>query len=131
VNELQRKQFGEYLRGLRAETQLTQKSASEQAGISAPYLSQLERGERNPPSQKVLTKLAAVYQSPPEELWHKADRVDSAENPPSYALIRGLLHQLPQSGQWTQQRRDQWLGAVTANIDFLIDVLDEQQKAIK
>jgi len=86
MNELQRKQFGEYLRGLRAAVQLTQKSASEQAGVSAPYLAQLERGQRNPPSRKVLTKLAEVYQVPPQELWREAHYVDSGKINPAAGL---------------------------------------------
>jgi hypothetical protein len=41
---------------------------------------------------------------------------------PKYQLLQVLLSQLPPEGKWTQKRRDQWLGAVTANVDLLVDI---------
>ena len=83
MNESQRKQFGEYLRGLRNAMQLTQKDAAEQGGVSAPYLAQLERGLRNPPSRKVLVKLAGVYQVPASELMREAQYAESGSANPA------------------------------------------------
>ncbi len=39
-----------------------------------------------------------------------------------FALLQGLLQQLPESRKWTQDRRDRWLQAFTASIDLLIDI---------
>jgi hypothetical protein len=39
-----------------------------------------------------------------------------------YMLLQDLLQQLPIDRKWTQEKRDRWLQAFTANIDFLIDV---------
>jgi len=86
LNEAQRKQFGDYLRGLRAAMQMTQKDAALQAGLSAPYLAQLERGQRNPPSRKVLARFAEVYQTPPQELWREAQYADSGTKNPMQGL---------------------------------------------
>lgn len=42
-----------------------------------------------------------------------------------YALLQGLLQQLPSSKKWTQEKRNRWLQAFTANIDLLIDIESE------
>lgn len=44
---------------------------------------------------------------------------------PEYALLQGLLQQLPSSKKWTREKRDRWLQAFTANIDLLIDIEPE------
>jgi len=41
---------------------------------------------------------------------------------PEYALLQGLLEQLPSNKKWTQGRRDRWLQAFTASVDLLIDI---------
>lgn len=45
-----------------------------------------------------------------------------------YTLLLNLLHQLPKGTEkkWTSTRREKWLQAVTANIDLLIDVAEEE-----
>ncbi len=45
-----------------------------------------------------------------------------------YTLLLNLLQQLPtgEEKQWTKTRRDKWLQAVTANIDLLIEVKEEE-----
>ncbi len=42
-----------------------------------------------------------------------------------YALLQGLLQQLPSNKKWTQERRDRWLQAFTASVDLLIDIEPE------
>lgn len=42
-----------------------------------------------------------------------------------YPLLQGLLQQLPSDKKWTQERRDRWLQAFTANVDLLIDIEPE------
>jgi transcriptional regulator with XRE-family HTH domain len=53
--------FGDYLRKLRHDRQLTLFEAGEKAEISITYLSQLERGERGLPTIKTLVRLAEAY----------------------------------------------------------------------
>lgn len=45
-----------------------------------------------------------------------------------YALLLNLLQQLPkgEEKQWTSARRERWIQAVTANVDLLIEVEDEE-----
>jgi hypothetical protein len=42
-----------------------------------------------------------------------------------YLLLQGLLQQLPSNKKWTQERRDRWLQAFTANVDLLFDIEPE------
>lgn len=55
------------LRMLRAERQWTQEHVSFEAALTQTYLSELERGTRNP-SIVVLEKLATVFGVPPARL---------------------------------------------------------------
>jgi len=41
-----------------------------------------------------------------------------------YQLLQVLISQLPANATWTEKRRDQWLGAMTASIDLLIEIKD-------
>ncbi len=77
MDEKGRQKFGAYLRTLRSEKKVTQKDAATQAGISAPYLAQLEKGQRNPPSRSVLSRLAKVYGIAPQELWLEAEYAEN------------------------------------------------------
>ena len=43
-----------------------------------------------------------------------------------YGLLEGLLQQLPDERQWSQVRRERWLQAFIANVDLLIDVVDQE-----
>ena len=47
---------------------------------------------------------------------------NSSDIKSEYALLQGLLQQLPLDKKWSQRRRDRWLQAFTANMDLLIDV---------
>lgn len=72
-----RLRFGAHLKYLRDAKGLTQRQVAEAAGISNPYLAQLERGQRNPPSREILTRLARVYHVSEQKLWEEAGYIDS------------------------------------------------------
>jgi len=76
-----RKQFGAYLRALRNEKGLSIRVASEQAELSSAYLTQIERGLRNPPSADILGRLADVYQVRQEEVMREAGYLKDNEKP--------------------------------------------------
>jgi transcriptional regulator with XRE-family HTH domain len=57
-----------YLRNIRKQRGLSLKKVEKAAGVSNAYLSQLERGRRNPPHPDILKKLAKVYEVPVAEL---------------------------------------------------------------
>jgi HTH-type transcriptional regulator, competence development regulator len=60
--------FATYLRTLRKQKGLTLKQVEKAAQVSNAYISQLERGLRNPPHPDILNRLAKVYQVPAREL---------------------------------------------------------------
>jgi transcriptional regulator with XRE-family HTH domain len=96
MDEKGRQKFGEYLRSLRVGKKISQKSAAEQAEISAPYLAQVENGQRNPPSRSKLSKLAKVYGVAPQEVWQEAEFAETNQK----ALYKSLD---PSRIQWAFQ----------------------------
>jgi transcriptional regulator with XRE-family HTH domain len=71
--------FGRYLRELRRASALTLKQVETKARVSNAYLSQIERGLRNPPHPDILKRLAAVYETPHADLLAKAGYLNEAE----------------------------------------------------
>ena len=68
-----------YLRNVRKQRGLSLKKVEKSAGVSNAYLSQLERGLRNPPHPDILKKLAKVYEVPLTELLAAAGYVEENE----------------------------------------------------
>jgi transcriptional regulator with XRE-family HTH domain len=60
--------FGTYIRTLRKRRGLTLKQVEQAAKVSNAYISQFERGLRNPPHPDILNRLAKVYGVPVREL---------------------------------------------------------------
>lgn len=60
--------FGTYMRTLRKRRGLTLKQVEHAAKVSNAYVSQFERGLRNPPHPDILNRLAKVYEVPVREL---------------------------------------------------------------
>lgn len=69
---MQANEFGEYLRDLRKERNLTIRQIEAYSGVSNSYLSQLENGKRGIPSPEILQKLAPVLKVSYETLMEKA-----------------------------------------------------------
>ncbi len=68
-----RPSFGPYLRELREAAGLSLRAAADEVGVSFSYLSKMETGERpNPPSMKVLQRIADAYGRDLRELMHEA-----------------------------------------------------------
>lgn len=75
------------------------------------------------------SNLTRKYQVEPSHMLEIADI--SGTTPTAvkeFALLQGLLQQLPGDRKWTQEKRDRWLQAFTASIDLLIDVEQEHRK---
>jgi transcriptional regulator with XRE-family HTH domain len=71
--------FGEYIRRQRELHELTMRQLADMVGISNPYLSQIERGLRDP-SERVLEAIAENLEMSAETLRrHKAQSSDEAE----------------------------------------------------
>jgi len=63
--------LGDYLKEQRAEARLSLRQLAEQAGVSNPYLSQIERGLRRP-SAEVLQQIAKALRISAEQLYLRA-----------------------------------------------------------
>src|SRR5689334_16843806 len=69
--------LGEYLREQRVASRLSLRQLAEQAGVSNPYLSQIERGLRKP-SAEVLQQIAKALRISAEQLYIRAGIVSPA-----------------------------------------------------
>jgi transcriptional regulator with XRE-family HTH domain len=69
-------EFGMYIKGLREEKKITVTELAKEAGISHPYLSQIENGRKGVPSIKVLKKLAGPLDVHYMELVYAAGHID-------------------------------------------------------
>jgi transcriptional regulator with XRE-family HTH domain len=70
--------LGDYLREQRVTARLSLRQLAEQAGVSNPYLSQIERGLRRP-SAEVLQQLAKALRISAEQLYLRAGMVSPDE----------------------------------------------------
>src|SRR3954449_3082794 len=70
--------LGDYLKEQRVSAQLSLRQLAEQAGVSNPYLSQIERGLRRP-SAEVLQQIAKALRISAEQLYIRAGIVDPRE----------------------------------------------------
>lgn len=72
--------LGDYLRDQRLAARLSLRQLAEQAGVSNPYLSQIERGLRKP-SADVLQQIAKALRISAEQLYIRAGMVRPEEVP--------------------------------------------------
>jgi transcriptional regulator with XRE-family HTH domain len=74
--------LGEYIRRQRELHELSMRQVAEMAGISNPYLSQIERGLREP-SERVIDAIANSLEVSAETLHEYAGRSPDADDGPS------------------------------------------------
>ena len=70
--------LGEYLKEQRLGAKLSLRQLADQAGVSNPYLSQIERGLRRP-SAEVLQQIAKALRISAEQLYVRAGILDPAD----------------------------------------------------
>lgn len=73
---------GEFIREQRERADLSLRRLAERAGISNPYLSQIERGMRRP-SAEILKRLSRALEISAESLYTKAGLIDEGPEPPT------------------------------------------------
>jgi transcriptional regulator with XRE-family HTH domain len=91
------KQFGIYLKKLRLDRKMSLREVEKIAKISNAYLSQVERGERNIPTLKILSRVAKAYgvevgeliKRAEEEFENKGQKENEISNPDSEYISRG------------------------------------------
>ncbi len=83
--------LGEYLREQRTSARLSLRQLSELAGVSNPYLSQIERGLKRP-SAEILQQLAKGLEVSAESLYVKAGILDAeAAHPETSTDVRRAI----------------------------------------
>ena len=80
--------LGEFIREQRHIGHLSLRKLSEMAGVSNPYLSQIERGLRKP-SAEILQQIAKALQISAESLYVRAGILD-ADQEPSFTVIEAI-----------------------------------------
>lgn len=76
--------FGEYVRQLRNRKNLSLRDVEAEVGISASHLSQIERGEKNPPKPEMLRRLARLYEESMNAMFVAAG-LQEADSPEDYS----------------------------------------------
>lgn len=92
--------FGNWLRAVRQLREMTQRDLAQAVSIDFTYLSKLENGKDQPPSDQVIAKMAKVLNVPADYLFAVAGRVppdvrERAEQNPRFALLLRRLGTLP------------------------------------
>ena len=82
MNESKHGELGEFIRAQRERANLSLRRLAESAGISNPYLSQIERGIRKP-SAEILKNLARALEISSNTLYTRAGLIDEEMPPPS------------------------------------------------
>ena len=82
MNESKHGELGEFIRAQRERANLSLRRLAESAGISNPYLSQIERGIRKP-SAEILKNLARALEISSNTLYSRAGLIDEEMPPPS------------------------------------------------
>ena len=78
--------IGQFIRDLRRNARISLRQLAEQAGVSNPYLSQIERGLRKP-SAEVLSQLASALRVSTPLMYLRAGLLDSREGQGVLAAI--------------------------------------------
>lgn len=81
MNESKHSDLGQFIRQQRERANLSLRRLAEKAGISNPYLSQIERGIRRP-SAEILKNLSRALEISANSLYSKAGLIDE-ELPPA------------------------------------------------
>lgn len=74
--------LGDFIRQQRERANLSLRRLADRAGISNPYLSQIERGIRRP-SAEILKQLSRALQISAESLYARAGLIEEGSNPPT------------------------------------------------
>jgi len=86
------KELATYLRTIRKQRGLSLKKVEKAAGVSNAYLSQLERGRRNPPHPDILKKLARVYEVPVSDLLAAAGYLEEGKGNTRQSVEQAFEH---------------------------------------
>jgi transcriptional regulator with XRE-family HTH domain len=84
---------GAYIREQRRRAQLSLRKLAERSGVSNPYLSQIERGLRQP-SAKILKGIATALEVSAESLFTQAGILDGGPEDAESGVLRSIFRDL-------------------------------------
>lgn len=112
MNESKHGDLGEFIRAQRERANLSLRRLAESAGISNPYLSQIERGIRKP-SAEILKNLARALEISSNTLYSRAGLIDEEMPPPS--VFEAIESDGNLSGEHKQVLLDMYRALARAN----------------
>jgi transcriptional regulator with XRE-family HTH domain len=119
--------LGAYLYNTRKDRRLSLKKVEKLAGVSNAYLSQLERGRRNPPHPDILKKLAKVYDVPVNELLAAAGYLEDEKGITRDKIEQAFQHVISDP----KYRHGTRLKGSTLNVEakrFIIEMYEKMTK---
>lgn len=110
--------LGDYLKEQRVNSQLSLRQLAEQAGVSNPYLSQIERGLRKP-SAEVLQQIAKALRISAEQLYIRAGLIsaDDRQDGDSVTVEFAILHDAGLTERQKQSLLDVYSSFLALNED--------------
>lgn len=111
--------FGQMIRKLRLERELSQRELADRVGIDFTYLSKIENSKVPPPSNKVIRKLARELDADLEELLARAAKVSQEDLRETVTrdVRLGRLFRKLQSGDLTDNQIREMLAVMEAGED--------------
>ncbi len=106
--------FGEFLQKKRLENEITLRKMAELIGITAPYLTDIEKDRRNPPEIQKLDKIAEILSLTEEEKAVMFDlagkqRNSVAPDSPDYIMKRDYVAAALRTARDLDADEDDWL----------------------
>lgn len=106
--------FGEFLQKKRLENEITLRKMAELIGITAPYLTDMEKDRRNPPEIQKLDKIAEILSLTEEEKAVMFDLAGKQRNSvapdlPDYIMKRDYVAAALRTARDLDADEDDWL----------------------
>ena len=110
----QSESFGEFLQKKRLENEITLRKMAELIGITAPYLTDIEKDRRNPPEIQKLDKIAEILSLTEEEKAVMFDLAGKQRNSvapdlPDYIMKRDYVAAALRTARDLDADEDDWL----------------------
>ena len=105
--------FGDFLQEKRKESELTLRALAEKLGWSAPYLTDIEKGRRNPPDLEKLNMLADIFNLSEDEKKEMMElagkkRETIAPDLPEYIMERDYVAAALRTARDLDAGQDDW-----------------------
>ncbi len=105
--------FGSFLSSKREEKQITLRKLASALGVSAPYLTDLEKNRRNPPDLEKLNRIAEILELEPEEKTQMFDLAGKGRNTvapdlPEYIMERDYVSAALRTARDMDAGEEEW-----------------------